>query len=79
MVNRIAELTPEELATLKSLISETVSDAMRDLLDVLVDDDETDEGLTFKPEFIARIKESLRDDSPGRPAADLYRELGLDV
>jgi hypothetical protein len=74
MANRIADLTPEEQQTLKTLIAETV----RELLEMYIDDGESDEGLEFRPEVEERLLAFLRDQPEGEAATDVFRELGLD-
>lgn len=79
MANRIAEFTPEELATLDSLITEKVNKAVHEILDAYIDDGTSDDGLTLRPEVEARLLAFLRERPAGRNAEEVYRELGLDI
>jgi hypothetical protein len=69
--NRISDLTVDEFRT---LIRETV----REVLEELVEIDDPDDGLEFRPEVAEYLKEALRERKPGTPLEDVMRDLHLD-
>ncbi|MCC7450826.1 MAG: hypothetical protein IT324_25650 [Anaerolineae bacterium] len=70
---RVSDLTVSEL---KALIRETVRETILEIEQESID---PDEGAEFKPEIAERLRNYLKDRPKGRPAADVYKELGLDV
>ena len=69
---RVADMTVEQL---REIIRETVFEALGHLVEYLPD---PDEGLEFKPEFAESLRAYLRDRPEGRPAEEVWRDLGLE-
>jgi len=70
-VKHVADLTIDEL---KALIRETVRET---ILEIEQEGIDPDEGAQFKPEIAERLRNYLKDCPKGRPAADVYKELGI--
>jgi hypothetical protein len=69
--DRISDLTVDEFRT---LIRETV----REVLEELVETDDPDDELEFKPEVADYLKEALRERKRGTPLQDVIHKIGLD-
>ena len=65
----VAELTVDEL---RALIRETVTEVVAEMLD------DPDDVLEFREEFVAEMERRLAGERKTIPAADVYRQLGLD-
>ena len=70
--SRVVDMT---VAELREVIQETFLEMLGQLEDYLPD---PDEGLEFKPEFAESLRAYLRDRPRGRPAEEVWRELGLE-
>lgn len=73
---RLGEMTREDF---KLLVREAVQEAFQELLweweQTLPD---PDEGLEFRPEVAAYLRQAMREKQRGTPLEDVVRELGLD-
>ncbi len=70
--NRVADLTVDEF---RALIRSTV----REVLEEMIEDDDPDEGLQFRPEVADYLRSALLNPKRGTPLADVIREYEQDV
>lgn len=71
--NRVADLSIEEF---KALIRETVREALHELEQ---ERDTVDAEDRIRPAVVDQLQAYLKERPKGRPAADVHRDLGLDV
>jgi hypothetical protein len=64
-------MTPQEL---QALIRQAVKDVLQEMLEA----DDPDAGLEFRPEIAARLERFMAEKPVGQPGEDVLRELGLD-
>ncbi len=75
--SRIGDLTVEELRT---LIRETVRETIKEWLCEVVDANDPDAELEFRPAVAERLRRALKEDiQQGSTLEDVASELGLDA
>jgi len=70
--NRVADLTIEEF---RALIRSTV----REVLEEMIDDDDPDERLEFRPKVADYLRSALQNPKRGTPLADVIRQYEQDA
>jgi hypothetical protein len=63
-------------AELRALIREVMLEVLSEFTENI---DDPDNGLDFRPEIAERLRSFMRTKPQGQSAADVARELGLDV
>lgn len=56
-----------------------IRDVVEEVIVELVAKVDPDEGLTFAPDFADSLRAYLQDKPDGRPAGEVFKDLGLDV
>lgn len=73
-VARVGDLT---VAELRALMRDVVREIVQEALDERLEGYDPDEGLELRPEFVQELQEIINSDQRGRPAEEVFRELGL--
>jgi hypothetical protein len=69
---KVSDLTVGELHTL-------IRNVVMDVLEEITTEGDPDEGLTFKPEVAAYLRQAMSEKKRGTPMEEVFLEMDIDV